>query len=327
MFMRGCFVRQSTSYALSALLLGFGYSGIANACSSCGCSLNSDWASQGYTVSSGWSLDLKDNYFDQSQLRRGTRSVDRSSVAIPAEEEIQQHTINRELLLAVDYSPSREWGFNVQVPYFDRPHSTITAGETEISESHSRGLGDVRVMARYQGFSPDLSWGVQFGLKLPTGRSDDVFMSGPEAGNIVDRGLQLGTGTTDLLLGVYNFGNLNDSFDYFAHALVQAPLDSHDEFKPGAGLTLSVGLRYRTKTDTFVPHLQVNVRTEKRESGANADNANSGATLAYLSPGASFRITDKLNGFAFVQVPVYQRVNGLQLEPRGLGTVGVRYRF
>jgi hypothetical protein len=75
------------------------------------------------------------------------------------------------------------------------------------------------------------------------------------------------------------------------------------------------------------PQLQINVRAEGRESGANADVENSGATLAYLSPGVGFRLSDQLDGFAFLQVPIYQRVNGLQIEPKLLGSVGFRYRF
>ncbi len=65
----------------------------------------------------------------------------------------------------------------------------------------------------------------------------------------------------------------------------------------------------------------------RRESGLNADVANSGATLAYLSPGVGFRLTRKLDGFAFIQVPVYQRVNGLQIQPRFFSSVGMRYRY
>ena len=45
----------------------------------------------------------------------------------------------------------------------------------------------------------------------------------------------------------------------------------------------------------------------------------------YLSPGVNFQLIDKLHGYLFAQVPVYQRVNGLQLEPRYSVTVGVRY--
>ena len=300
----------------------------AAACSSCGCTLNSDWSSQGYTTSSGLHWDLRYDYFDQSELRSGTRSVARANVPLPAEQEVQQNTINRNLTLGLDYSPARNWGVNVLIPYFDRPHTTFDEGESELSGSHSRGLGDVRIVGRYQGFQPDLSIGVQFGVKLPTGEIGDTFRSGPLAGEAVDRGLQLGTGTADLLLGLYTVHSLGGSFAYFGNLLWQQPLNSRNDFKPGAGVNLTMGLRYTGMLPAGMsPQLQVNVRAEKRESGANADIPNSGATLAYISPGLGFKLSARLDGFAFVQVPVYQRVNGLQLEPRVLSSVGLRYRF
>jgi hypothetical protein len=297
-------------------------------CSSCGCTLNSDWSSQGYTTRSGLNVDFRYDYFNQTQLRSGTGTVPRASIALPADREIQQSTTNRNITLGLDYSPSRDWGVNLQIPYFDRPHTTIVEGETDIASSHSRGIGDIRIVGRYQGFQPDLSIGVQFGLKLATGRFGDTFRSGPVAGETVDRGLQLGTGTTDLLLGLYTVRALGGGFAYFGTVMWQQPLNSREEFKPGAGANLTLGLRYSGDLPAhFSPQLQLNVRAEKRESGANADVENSGATLAYLSPGVGFRVTDRFDGFAFVQIPVYQRVNGLQLEPRALASLGFRYRY
>jgi hypothetical protein len=300
----------------------------ARACSSCGCTLNSDWSSQGYTTHSGVHLDVRYDYFDQSDLRSGGGSVARGSLSVPSGQEVQQRTLNRNLMLGLDYSPNRAFGVSVLVPYFDRPHTTIAAGDTGISGSHSRGLGDVRVVGRYQGFEHDLSWGVQFGLKLPTGRIDDRFASGPQAGAIVDRGLQPGTGTTDLLVGAYSVGYLGAGVAYFGTVLWQQPLASRDAFRPGPGVNLSLGLRYtRPLPAGLVPQLQLNARIEGRESGANADAGNSGATLVYLSPGIGFKAGASTDVFAFVQAPVYQRVNGLQLEPRVSVSVGVRYRF
>lgn len=136
---------------------------------------------------------------------------------------MQQDTLNRNTILGVDYSPSRLWGVHVELPYFNRFHTTIAEGDTDISTSHSTGIGDARVTVRYQGFSSDLSWGVQAGLKLPTGKIDDEFISGPQTTQPLDRGLQTGTGTTDLIVGVYEFGNLGSRIGYFAQATLQQP--------------------------------------------------------------------------------------------------------
>lgn len=142
----------------------------AFACSSCGCTLSSDWDSQGDAVASGFRLDLRYDFLDQSQLRSDTGSVDRGTIALPADREIEQGTINRYTTLGVDYSPDADWGVNLQLPWIDRSHQTIAAGDTMVSSSFSRGIGDARVIVRYQGLTPQHDVGIQFGLKLPTGR-------------------------------------------------------------------------------------------------------------------------------------------------------------
>ena len=317
-------IRRCSFFALAATALAA--PGLASACSTCGCSLNSDWSSQGYATSLGWHLGLREDYFNQSQLRRGGDSVSRASFAYPADEEVQRKTINRNTLLSADYSFSRYWGLSLQLPYTDRQHQTIAAGDTDISSSSARGIGDLRVVARYQGFSDDAGLGLQFGLKLPTGRFKQDFASGPQAGGLLDRGLQLGTGSTDALLGVYKFGYLTESIGYFGQAMAQIALDARDHFRPGNSLNLNLGLRY-LDAGRFTPQIQLNLHGEQRESGAQADRPNSGAVLAYLSPGIGMKITRRLDAFAFVQLPVFQHVNGLQLEPRRLWSLGMQYRL
>ena len=181
-------------------------------------------------------------------------------------------------------------------------------------------------MARYQGFLADRSLGLQFGLKLPTGRTDDRFSSGPMAGETVDRGLQLGSGTADALLGVYKFGNMAPEWGYFFQAMVQVPFSPRRDFKPGASLTASGGFRY-TGISHITPQIQLNFRAEKPETGAQADTANSGATMVYLSPGFTAELGSRVQLYAFLQVPVVQRVTGYQLEPHWLATAGVHFKF
>ena len=299
---------------------------VAHACSSCGCTLSSDWASQGYAAGEGLRLDLRLDYFNQDQLRASTHSVNRKSISFPADQEVQQSTLNRNYTLTLDYSPNADWGFNVQIPYFNRFHTTIAEGDTAISASHTDSMGDMRLAMRYQGFSQDHTTGVQVGVKFATGSFDNTFFSGPQAGNLLDRGLQPGTGTTDLIVGLYNFGTLGRDWDYFAQGFVQQPLNSRDGFRPGTGLNVNVGIRY-VALKAITPQLQINVRAEKRESGDEADIENSGATLAYLSPGVTANLTHHVRAYGFVQVPLYQRVNGLQVEPRYTASLGLHYAF
>ena len=302
------------------------FSPAALACSSCGCTLSSDWGSQGFSGGPGFRMDLRYDHFTQDQLRSGTGTVDRSSIAFPAEREIQQKTVNDNYTMSFDYSGQGNLGVSVLVPYFDRFHTTVAPGDTDISTSHTKSLGDIRVIGRYHGLFDDHGTGVQFGVKLPTGSIHNTFIDGPQLGQPLDRGLQPGTGTTDLLLGIYHFAALSRDWDYFGTALLQQPLNSKEDFKPGMGINLNFGVRY-VANEAVVPHLQINVRAERRDSGANADVDSSGATLVYLSPGLTVNVGKDTKIYGFVQVPLYQRVNGLQIEPRSSVSVGVHYAF
>lgn len=298
----------------------------ALACSACGCTLNSDWASQGLAASGGWRMDLRYDFFEQDQLRSGTGKVSRDSIAFPADDEVQQYTINRNATLSLDYSPNKDWGFSVALPWYDRSHATIAEGDSAVSTSQDSGIGDVRFVARWSGFAAQRSSGILFGVKLPSGDFTDAFQSGPQTGARVDRGLQLGTGTVDAILGYYAFGMFAPEWGYFGQAQLQQPLDSRAGFKPGTGVNANFGVRY-TASDTWQPQLQLNARAEKREQGVNADVENSGATLVYLSPGISWNINRHVSAFGFVQVPLYQRVNGLQIEATQFVSLGVHAHF
>ena len=316
----------------------------AYACASCGCTLSSDWENIGFTSSSGFKLDVRYDYLNQNQLRSGTGKISSTAASQVTNngdpQEVEKYTRNNYLTVGLDYSPNPNWGINLQVPYIDRKHSTlgtasdgITAGANGSGggeyESSTSNIGDIKVIGRYQGFLPEHNFGLLFGLKLPTGShtetgtSTDPANPGPVA---IDRGLQPGTGTTDVILGAYYLNAINKDWGYFGQAIAQIALKSRDDYRPGNGLNLNLGLRYMG-FDDITPQLQVNARVVARDSGANADTVSTGGTLVYLSPGVTVRVNKELKLYSFLQLPIHQDVNGVQLAPRWTASVGLNYAF
>ncbi|NWA26440.1 TonB-dependent receptor [Pseudomonas gingeri] len=326
---------------LAALSVTALFPHLALACASCGCTLSSDWDNLGISNSSGLKLDLRYDYLNQNQLRSGSHSISPSAASQISNngnaQEVEKYTRNDYLTLGLDYSFNPSWGVDLQVPYIFRSHNTLGTASDGVTpgdgggqySSKTSSLGDVKIIGRYQGFTPQHNFGVMFGLKLPTGAHDDTAASsdptapGPVA---IDRGLQPGTGTTDGILGVYYMDTLNKNWDYFSQAMVQKALDSSDHYRPGDGINLNVGLRYMGNA-YVMPQIQLNVRHVERDVGANADTVSTGGTLAYLSPGVTVPVGKKTSLYSFVQVPVYQNVNGVQLAPRYTATIGARYSF
>ena len=298
----------------------------ALACSACGCSLTSDWVGEGLTGQPGWRAELRYDYLPQTDLRSLGHRVGRDAVALPAEREIERYTRNHYVTASLDYMPNAKWGLTVQLPYILRPHDTVAEGDVDLSHSRTDGLGDLRVIGRYQGFGGAGITGVQLGLKLPTGDFHTRFSSGPQAGEFVDRGLQAGTGTTDVIVGGYHFGRLTGLVDWFASAQAQVPLNRRDDFRPGVAVVASAGVDY-AGWSRVVPQLQFNLRHAAKDRGFNSDGDNSGGTLVYVSPGASLRLGRGVTAFMQVQLPIYQYVYGYQLTPRATLSSGLQLRL
>ena len=302
------------------------------ACASCGCTLSSDWDSQGFTTQSGLRLDVRYDYLNQDQLRSGKGKASAADVGNTGQE-VEKFTRNNYLTVGLDYSFSPDWGVNVQLPWINRNHSTLGTGSDGSAaadgayDSRTASLGDVKLVGRYQGFTPQRNLGLMFGLKLPTGSHTETGIladgSGPAP---IDRGLQPGTGTTDAILGVYYFDTLNKNWDWFGQATVQSALNASDQYKPGTGYNLNVGVRYMG-FGSVIPQLQLNTRHVLHDTGASADTVSTGGTLMYLSPGVVVPVSKQASVYGFVQLPVYQDVRGVQLTPRYTASIGARYAF
>lgn len=298
---------------------------LANACASCGCSLSSDWDSQGLSSGPGFRFDLRYDFLNQNQVRSGADKVG----SWPVDKHEQElFTKNKYLTASVDYSNSPNWGINLQLPYIDRSHATnsFAFDGSDAGTSHTQTLGDIKLIGRYTGLTEEKNLGIQFGLKLPTGSHTENFNGGAIAGDPLDRGLQPGTGTTDAIVSIFKFAPISQNWDYFAQVTAQLPLNSRDEFKPGNSLNINLGWRYMG-WDNIVPQLQINGRVSAKDSGVSASADDSGGKTFYLSPGVSIAITEKIKAYAFIQLPAYQNLNGYQLAPKYTLSVGTRFEF
>ncbi len=314
----------------------------ALACASCGCTISSDWEVLGFSTQPGFKMDVRYDYLNQDQLRSGTSTISpvKASQMVTSTgepQEVEKYTRNNYLTVGLDYTFNLDWGINVQLPYINRSHSTLGTDSNGIDPgdgaytSQTSSLGDIKVLGRYQGFTPQHNSGVLFGLKLPTGSYTQTGTStdpaDPGAPVTIDRGLQPGTGTTDAILGAYYFDSLNKNWDFFATATVQSALNSKNDYKPGTGYNLNVGARYMGIAEMMTPQIQLNTRYVTHDTGANADQTSTGGTLVYLSPGVVIPVTKKTAIYGFVQLPIYQNLRGVQLAPHYVASIAAAFAF
>jgi len=262
-----------------------------------------------------WSGDQTQNYIGSS----------RAPGVLNSDKEINTQWIN----VGFSYQFNREWGVMVRIPTVNRTLTTDTGAFGGVMPFNSKDIGDIEIMGMYTGFFKDMSTGVIFGLKLPTGT-----FNAPG----IDRDTQIGSGSTDLLLGGFHRGMLSgdNAWQYFSQImwrqpfLYQSAADPQGFFDgngtqvqtyfPGAQIDGAVGINYNNLYhvigfDKITPLAQVIVSHRNADSGTGADPFNSGFDRVMLSPGIEFtKVVDEANNrvvkfYADVEVPIYYRAN------------------
>jgi hypothetical protein len=248
----------------------------------------------------GGGIWLDDDYLDQSQNWSGASRA-------PAADNSDIRIISNFTTLGAQYMWKNGFGVMAEVPFTDRSFTTDENGPFQTFR-HA-GLGDIRVMGVYSGFSPNMSTGITFGLKLPTGGFN---YSG------YDRDVQIGAGTTDLVLGAYHTGGIGQDtpWTWFAQGQWDHALDSRAGYRPGGEVDASAGVAWAASPPTarvsVTPMLQLIASDRARDGGPAADPANSGYERLLVAPGVELKAKAwKLYGD--IELPIYQRVNGNQL--------------
>lgn len=297
---------------------------------SCGaafCSLDTDLAAEAAGIGAGSSFDLRYEHIVQDQPRSGSSRV---GVGQLRRHHDEVRTRNRNLIGTYSHSFDSGWGVSVAAPLVDRAHLHIHNHHgAQLREAWNfRELGDLRVTGRYQhalAGSDDapLTAGLLAGIKLPTGRTGIANANG----DVAERSLQPGSGTTDLVLGAFLHQQLPPHGpSWFMQAQVQRALKEHDGLRPGTQFSADLGVG-KGLTDALSGIVQLNAVIRRSDSGRNAEPADSGSRSLFFSPGLSWQFTDTMRAYAFYQHPLYQHVDGVQLTPRRAVVVGVSTRF
>ncbi len=235
----------------------------------------------------------------------------------PAADNEDKRVLTDWYVVGLQYMFNRDWGMQVRMPYATR---SFTTGD-DYSTYHASHLGDVEITGLYTGFAKDMSTGVIFGLKLPTGSYTTANF---------DRDTQIGSGSTDFILGAFHRGIItgDNAWQYFGQVKwMQAFATKSTEegdFGPGTSLDGAVGITYNNwyhvgPFDKIAPVLQIIGSHRQPDSGAASLPDETGHDRLFISPGIEFTkvLSEEENKtlklYGDVEIPIYQRTNGNQL--------------
>ncbi len=262
-----------------------------------------------------WSGDQTQNYVGSSK----------AAAALNTDKEINSQWIN----VGFSYNFNRDWGVFVRIPTTNRTLTTDTQTALGIQSYNAKDIGDIEIMGMYTGFFKDMSTGIMFGLKLPTGT-----FTAPG----LDRDSQIGSGSTDLELGAFHRGLLSgdNAWQYFSQVMWRQPflyqaapdpqgffdgnLGVVQTYYPGMQVDAAAGIVYNNLYhvlgfDKITPLGQVIVSHRDHDTGTGADPYNSGFDRVMLSPGIEFtKVVDEAKNrvikvYFDIEVPVYYRAN------------------
>jgi len=267
----------------------------------CGCGIFDVGTGSTLPSGPGGIVSLEYDFMNQDTNWSGTSKA-------PAEDNEDKKIRTHFVTAGFQYLFNRQWGIRIDMPYWDRYFKTTDEDTGEITSSSHGAIGDIRIRGVYSGFSPDMSTGVTFGLKLPTGDWRDPHF---------DRDTEIGTGSTDILLGAYHRGMIttHSPFYWFIKGSIDQPVVTQEGYRPGSEFNVALGAYYTPPSTgklKVTPMLQVIGSARLRDRGPAAAPSNSGYERVLLAPGlevgmGSFKV------YGDVEFAVYDRVNGNQL--------------
>ena len=196
------------------------------------------------------------------------------------------------------------------------------------------GIGDMAVTLKRRFYQNDsLEGGIQAafiaGVKLPTGAHEDR----DSEGNLLPSGLQLGSGSVDVPLGVV-FTAFRNRIGFTSDFIYRVNNEA-DGFRFGDSTNIDLALGYRLFPGTYSSlhdkvlnvYLELNTVVSQRASLNGQELLDSGGTVAFLSPGVQAVITPRFLVEAAFQIPVLQNLNGTQLAFSSTANFGIRVLF
>ena len=265
-----------------------------------------------------WTLDLSFQYIDQHELRSGRR---RAPNAEPSgDNEIEKRTVNRITTLLANYAATPDLFLSVSLPHVSRFHEHFDGGELE--RFRLDGVGDVSLAARYR-FVSDLSAGLA--VKLPTGNRSST----NDAGLRAEPTIAPGTGSTDVSASLVwqrsasvpslTHGPLGNTgaMPYFLGITGRRNGVGTRDYRSGNEIQINAGANYPV-SERFQALLQVNSRFRSKDDVGRTDAVrdDTGGSFVYVSPGFRVAPSPSTAFYGYVQIPIYQRINGVNIASK-----------
>ncbi|HEY3156245.1 MAG TPA: hypothetical protein VGK76_06405 [Candidatus Eisenbacteria bacterium] len=267
------------------------------------------------------SFDLSQQYIDQDQPRVGTK--DAVVGALPSHED-EVRTVNRITTARAVYQPNENWTITGSLPFVNRYHEHLhnePGNPPELMRWSYQGVGDMEAQVSrtfVHGEEKATRYHVEGGFKAPTGVRHVEEFNGEEP----EPPARPGNGAWGAIAGVGARWSLTTKMPGGAYGAVPVRLSlmgrangrGTERYRVGSELQSNLGLGYPvTRSLELLLSGDFRVRAKDDAGDTDADPGHTGGTWAFVSPGIRVNVMGKTAFYGVVQLPVYQRVNGINL--------------
>ena len=203
---------------------------------------------------------------------------------------------------------------SLQVPYVERSSREVHEEAFLGEKQNSTGLGDSILLGKYKFYDKQFGLAGIFGLKLPTGNTNERNM----AGERFEPELQPGTGSLDYMAGISANKKINHLIILDGTVLYHLKTKGDQDYEFGDIIRTTAGATFHVIDRDKKPTL--NLLSEVITQFANKDEQDgktirdSGGTTIFFAPGISSHVTEQLKTTLSVPVPIFQALGGEHQE-------------
>jgi hypothetical protein len=234
--------------------------------------------------------------------------------------------------VGVAYGVTDDFQISTQIGYYaanDFIDAEVEDGEAESAIADPEGLTDLWLNAKYRvmrGRPGNLS--LVAGIKLPTGKDDEELDNGER----LEPSSQPGTGAVDYQAGIAYSRFITSRVTVDASSVYTLRTEDDDHFEVGDRFDAGVAVAYRlTESIQSFPNFGLFGETTlvwlESDEEDGEENPNSGGWTVYLTPGVRVRFNDNVALTVAPSIPVYQDLNGEQVEADFKLAAGLAFTF
>jgi len=286
-----------------------------------------------------WMITYRYMFMSMDGNRDGTDNLSTDDVledfmVSPEDMTMQMH------MIGAMYAPTEDLTLMAMVPFVIKEMDHLTRMGTRFT-TNSSGLGDIKLSGLYQLFNQNRQTvHLNLGFSVPTGSIDERDDTPAGDNVILPYPMQIGSGTFDLRPGITYLGQ-TDNWSWGAQANAVLRLGENDrDYTVGNHYQLT-GWAARTLSDQVSLSLRLDGETRENYDGADlalnpnliptADPDLRGGTRLDLGLGVNVYLPESFlpegRIAAEFELPLYQSLDGPQLETDWQLTVGVQSAF